>query len=109
MSSGGNPQGHSATTRSWSDRMQAIETLLVGISAIAALLLTWLSVRATNGQLQTTEQSQITDRYTAAISDLGSNSVDVKLGGIYALQRIMQDSPRDQPTIAAVLCAFVRD
>ncbi len=35
--------------------------------------------------------------------------MDVQLGGIYALQRIMQDSPRDQPTIVAVLCAFVRD
>jgi hypothetical protein len=27
----------------------------------------------------------------------------------YAVQRIMQDSSRDQPTIVAVLCAFVRD
>jgi hypothetical protein len=35
--------------------------------------------------------------------------VDVRLGGIYALQRIMQDSPRDQSTVVAVLCAFVRD
>src|SRR5262249_41385831 len=33
----------------------------------------------------------------------------VRLGGIYALERLMQDSPRDQPTVVAVLCAFVRD
>ena len=73
-------------------------------------------MRATNGQLQETrqqlqiaEQGQITDRYNAAVTNLGSPSVDVRLGGIYALQRIMQDSPRDQPTVVAVLCAFVRD
>jgi hypothetical protein len=89
--------------------MQAFGTLLVGIAAIAALVFTWQSSRATNGQLQATEQGQITDRYTAAITDLGSQSIDVRLGGIYALQRIMQDSPRDQPTVVAVLCAFVRD
>ncbi len=89
--------------------MQAIGTLLVGIAAIAALIFTWQSVSATHGQLQVTEQGQITDRYNAAIANLGSASVDVRLGGIYALQRIMQDSPRDQPTIVAVLCAFVRD
>ena len=57
----------------------------------------------------TAEQGQFTDRYNAAITNLGSRSIDIRLGGIYALQRLMQDSPRDQPTIIAVLCAFVRD
>lgn len=109
MPSDGGPSGHPATTRSWPDKMQAIAALAVGIGAIAALLFTWRSVNATNDQLRVAEQGQITDRYTAAITDLGSNSVDVKLGGVYALQRIMKDSPRDQPTIIAVLCAFVRD
>ena len=96
--------------------MQAIGTVLIGIAAIAALWFTGQSVRATNGQLQETrqqlqiaQQGQITDRYNAAITNLGSPSLDVRLGGIYALQRIMQDSTRDQPTVVAVLCAYVRD
>ena len=72
-------------------------------------MFTGVSLQATNAQLQIAEQGQITDRYNAAITNLGAPSVDVRLGGIYALQRIMQDSPRDQPTIVAVLCAFVRD
>jgi hypothetical protein len=63
---------------------------------------------ARQGQI-TAEQGQITDRYNAAITNLGSRSIDIRLGGIYALQRLMQDSPRDQPTVIAVLCAFVRD
>jgi uncharacterized protein YjbI with pentapeptide repeats len=109
MSTNGNPSSHPETKRPWSDRATALGTLMVGIAAVAALLLTWQSVREGNGQLQATEQGQITDRYTAAITDLGSRLTDVKLGGIYALQRIMQDSPRDQTTIIAVLCAFVRD
>jgi hypothetical protein len=73
------------------------------------LIFTFQSVHATDVQLQIAEQGQITDRYYAAISDLGSPSADVRLGAIYALQRIMQDSPRDQPAVVAVLCAFVRD
>jgi hypothetical protein len=88
---------------------------LTGIAAVLALIFTGLQVRATNGQLQETkdqlqitEQGQITDRYNAAIANLGSTSIDVRLGGIYALQRLMQDSPRDQPTVIAVLCAFAR-
>ena len=93
--------------------MQAIGTLLVGIAAIGALIFTWLSIvkttDATNHQLQITEQGQVTDRYNVAITNLGSTSEDIRLGGIYALRRVMEDSPRDQSAIVAVLCAFVRN
>jgi hypothetical protein len=79
------------------------------LTAVAALFFTSKSIQATNNQLKIAEQGQITDRYNAAITNLGSHSVEIRLGGIYALQRLMQDSPRDQPTVIAVLCAFVRD
>ncbi len=44
-------------------------------------------------ELAVTREGQITDRYTAAVTNLGDSAMDVRLGGIYALQRIMQDSP----------------
>ncbi len=82
---------------------------LPGLAAVIALVFAALSVTATNNQLKIAEQGQVTDRYNAAIANLGSASIDVRLGGIYALQRLMQDSPRDQPTIIAIMCAFVRE
>jgi Pentapeptide repeats (8 copies) len=82
---------------------------LPGTAALAALIFNYQSIRATNTQLQIAEQGQFTDRFNAAITNLGSSSIEVRLGGIDALQRLMQDSPRDQPTVIAVLCAFVRD
>jgi Pentapeptide repeats (8 copies) len=50
------------------------------------------------------------ERYAKAIDHLGAgdDKVDVRLGGIYTLQRIAQDSDRDLPTVVDVLCAFVR-
>ena len=99
----------SVTTRPQRDWIQISVTALPGLAAVIALIFTSLAIRATGAQLRIAEQGQITDRYNAAITNLGSSSVDVRLGGIYALQRIMQDSPRDQPTVVAVLCAFVRD
>jgi hypothetical protein len=96
-------------TRPPRDWIQISVTALPGLAAVIALIFTSLAIHATDNQLQLTQQAQITDRYNAAITNLGSPSVDVRLGGIYALQRIMQDSPRDQPTVVAVLCAFVRD
>src|SRR5258706_13490187 len=67
--------GRSREPTAWRDQVQAIGTLLVGIAAIAALVFSGLSIRATNGQLQETrrqlnidEQGQITDRLNAAIA-----------------------------------------
>ncbi|MER5468927.1 pentapeptide repeat-containing protein [Streptomyces sp. NPDC002685] len=81
---------------------------LPGLAALVALLFTWMSVGQTNKDLQISEQGQITTRFNVAITNLGRPSLDVRLGGVYALQRIMQDSSRDQRTVISVLSAFVR-
>ncbi|MFB7830986.1 pentapeptide repeat-containing protein [Streptomyces sp. NPDC056056] len=75
--------------------------VLPGLAALVALLFTWREVRVA-------EQGQLTARFNDAITNLGSESLDVRFGGIYALERIMQDSPRDQPRIVLVLSAYVR-
>jgi hypothetical protein len=62
----------------------------------------------TREQLQIAQQGQITERFTRAIDQLGHAQLDVRLGGIYALERIARDSPYDQPTIGEVLTAFIR-
>ncbi|MFJ8764370.1 pentapeptide repeat-containing protein [Streptomyces clavifer] len=81
---------------------------LPGLAALAALLFTWMQVGQTSKELRIAEQGQITNRFNAAVTNLGSDSVDVRLGGIYALERIMQDSARDHPTVVSVLTAYVR-
>ena len=87
--------------------------MLAVLVAVGALIFNGLStvgqLQGTQHQLQIAEQGQITDRYNAAIANLGATSIDIRLGGIYALQRLMRDSPRDQPTVIAVLCAFARE
>ena len=44
-----------------------------------------------------------------AAEHLGSEQLPVRLGGIYALWRLAEDSPeRDEKTVWDILCAFVR-
>ncbi|MFE9484739.1 pentapeptide repeat-containing protein [Streptomyces spororaveus] len=81
---------------------------LPGLAALAALLFTWMQVGQASKELRISEQGQITGRFNVAITNLGSSSVDVRLGGIYALERIMLDSARDHPTVVSVLAAYVR-
>jgi hypothetical protein len=51
----------------------------------------------------------VTDRYTKAIEQLGSGELDVRIGGIYALEGVARDSATDHPTVMVVLTAFVRE
>jgi len=55
------------------------------------------------------EQGQITERFTKAIEQLSSDNISIRLGGIYALERIAKDSERDHWTIMEVLSALVRE
>lgn len=59
--------------------------------------------------IQLSEQGQVTDRYMRAIDQLGSKTIDVTIGGIYALERIAVDSLRDHPTVMEVLAACIRE
>lgn len=77
-------------------------TLGAGLFAAGALVYT-----ARNFTLS--REGQVTDRYTKAIEQLGSDKLDVRIGSIYALERVANDSPRDHPTVMEVLAAFVRE
>ncbi|MCA1681508.1 MAG: hypothetical protein LC777_22470, partial [Actinobacteria bacterium] len=54
-------------------------------------------------------RGQITDRFTRAVEQLGHEKIDVRLGGIYALEQIARDSPKqDHRTTMEVLTAFLQ-
>ncbi len=86
------------------------KTLIEVVGTVFALLGLYLAWR----RVHVSEQGLITDRYTRAIEQLGATdkdgnpSVEVRLGAIYALERVAQDSARDHWTIMEVLTAYVR-
>jgi hypothetical protein len=105
---------------------EARKTLAQIIGGVFLLAGLYSSVKTFDLQRQTEnlqEQGQITDRFTKAIDQLGAvagggtlgvdgkskPNIEVRLGGIYALERIARDSPRDHWTIMEVLTAYVRE
>jgi uncharacterized protein YjbI with pentapeptide repeats len=84
-------------------------TLGAGLVAAAALAFTALNFNLLQRTYKQAEQGQVTDRYTKAIEQLGSSTIDVTIGGIYALERIAHDSPRDHSTVMEVLTACIRE
>ena len=98
--------------RDWSK----LATLVTAATAVGALIFNGISLQQSRAQINAvqtqnliSEQGQITDRMTAALENVGSTALDVRIGGIYELGRIANDSPRDQPAVVQILSAFVRD
>ena len=53
-------------------------------------------------------ERRITELYTKAVEQLGSDKAPVRLGGLYALERLAQDNPAHRQTIVNVICAYLR-
>jgi uncharacterized protein YjbI with pentapeptide repeats len=86
-------------------RNEARSTLLQAFGGAFFLVTAFLTWR----QIQVTREGQITDRFTRAIEHLGTeDKLEVRLGGIYALERIANDSIKEQDAIFELLAAFVR-
>jgi hypothetical protein len=85
---------------------EAVRTQLLTVAAgifVAGTL--WFT--AQNYRLA--RQGHVTDRYTKAIEHLGADKLDIRIGAVYALERIARDSAADHPTVMEVLAAFVRE
>lgn len=98
----------------------------MGGGGVFALYLAWRRQRSTEIGLRQKERDQdlqdrvatttetdaaerrITELYTKSAEQLGSDKAPVRLAGLYALERLAQDNPRQRQTIVNVLCAYLR-
>lgn len=80
-----------------SDVLQGLAGLVVVGGAVAA----WW-------QAHISREGQITERFTKAVDQLGSSNLDVRIGGLYALERIARNSAADRSAIQFLLGAFIR-
>jgi hypothetical protein len=79
---------------------------LGGTALLSGLYFTWRT-------LQVNREGQITERFTRAIDQLGKvedgqKLFEIRVGGIYALERIARESEEDYGPIMEILTAYVR-
>jgi hypothetical protein len=92
---------------SWYGRHQAalgpLLTLAAGVSVAAVALIRHFA------QTEADRQRRITESFSKAVEQLGSEKLEVRLGGIYSLERISKESPDDYWTVMENLTAFARE
>jgi uncharacterized protein YjbI with pentapeptide repeats len=77
-------------------------TLLQGVSALIAVGGVLVTLRINN------QRGQATERFVSAINQLGNEQLEVRLGGIYALEQIAGDTASERETVVEILSGFVR-
>jgi hypothetical protein len=96
-------------------RLDAVRTGLAAGAGAGAAVGLMLAFRRQHHQeiatvltdLDATER-RITELYTKAVEQLGNGKAPVRLGGLYALERLAQDNPAHRQTIVNVICAYLR-
>ncbi len=89
-----------------STMLRNVGLLIAGV--IALPLAVWRSIVAQR-QSGTAQQGLLNDRYQQGAEMLGNDVLSVRLGGIYALQRLAEEHPKQYHVqIMRLFCAFVR-
>jgi hypothetical protein len=108
--------GHAAAgTNRASAQLDAVRTGLAagaGAGAAVGLMLAFRrqhhqEIATQNTDFDATER-RITELYTKAVEQLGDDKAPVRLGGLYALERLAQDNDAQRQTIVNVICAYLR-
>ena len=96
-------------------RIEAIKTGLgigAGTGGVFALLLAvrrqWHQEVTGASTEHDAAERRVTELYTKAVEQLGSDKAPVRLGGMYALERRAQTNSTQRRTVVNVLCAYLR-
>ena len=81
---------------------RTIAQILGGVAVLAGVYFAWQ-------QLNVTQQSQITERFTRATEQLGSDKLEIRIGGVAAFERLARDSDKDFGPVFVILETFIRE
>lgn len=97
-------------------RIEAIKTGLLGTGAgtagVFVLLLAarrqWLQEHTAAVARDSAVEQRVAELYVKAVEQLGHAKAPVRLGGLYALERLAQGNPGQRQTVVNVICAYLR-
>jgi hypothetical protein len=86
--------------------LQAVAGVLLVFGAVTA----WRQMLIARGQQRVGRRVAVTEAFAKAVEQLAKDdALAMRLGGVYAMDRIADDDPTERPRIAEILSAFARD
>jgi Pentapeptide repeats (8 copies) len=90
----------------------AYTTLVQALGGLILSITAWVgyqNFRIGEKNLKVAEDKQVNERFSKSIEHLGHDKIDIRLGGIYALEQIAIDSSKYHWTIVEILSAYIRE
>lgn len=94
---------------SGADRAAAFGQFRMALVQVVAVLGASVALLFTAFNYRLSRRGQVTDRFTKALERLGSDQMYVRIGGVLALEQIVQDAPDQAMHAAQILQAFIRE
>ena len=88
---------------------KAVGAVAASLVAISTAIVAVATFHVSTQTLKANTRDQSSQRFTKAIEQLGSDKLDVRLGGIYGLEQLARESPSEHPAIIDTLAAYVRE
>jgi len=83
--------------------------LLIVVASLVAAVAIYAFLTFSRDRRAEHIERQLSERFMRAIDQLGHPALDVRLGGIYSLERLAQESAEDHGPVIEILAAFVRE
>lgn len=97
------------------DRLKAVNDVRTTFLQVAGGLVvlfgacaTWRQVRVSQDGLRATQEGYVTDRFSRAVDQLGSDRLETRIGGLHALWRVAEQSDRDREAVISIQAAYLR-
>jgi hypothetical protein len=89
---------------------KTVAQFIGGAAILVSLYFAWQQLQQSRRSLDIAQEGQTTERFTRAVDQVGSQQLQVRVGGIYALSEISKDRSYDRHwVVLSVLTAFLRD
>ena len=93
----------------WSRRLEHVRNAGLVIGGVLALMLAYWRSRTADRQVETERAGQRSERFHRSAESLGHESMVVRHGAVFALQRLVDDDPHTYYVeVVKLLCAFLR-
>lgn len=89
-------------------RMNAVKTGLAAGAGMGGVFALLLVVRRQSHHEEDANERRTIELYSQAVEQLGSEKAPVRLGALYALERLAQHSVDQRSAVMNVLCAYLR-
>ncbi|MFD8824825.1 pentapeptide repeat-containing protein [Streptomyces sp. NPDC059605] len=90
------------------DRADAVNAVRQTVLAALGGATIFASLVYTARSYALARRGQVTERFRAAVEQLSSDKLQVRLGGVYSLEHVLVESPQEHTAVVDILAGYIR-